>query len=151
MSSPDLESLRARALEAGTAMGWAPFGRAVGIDGETLRQFAKASPGRRAHPETVEALTRHFSPSRVPPEVASEIRSAIGQVQSALDSLTKLHQRLAIDSADPVDVARQAASAALAESEPEDGSLRLETSPKGRHITGAQARSRTEGTDEGPA
>lgn len=66
MSTVDLEELRHRVLSDGSARGWRRFGEDVGIDGETLRQFAKAQPGRKVHPETLDAIRRHYAPPAVP-------------------------------------------------------------------------------------
>lgn len=62
MSTIDLEDLRAKALSDGKAQGWRQFGGIVGVDGETLRQFATSKAGRKAHPDTLTALRRHYAP-----------------------------------------------------------------------------------------
>lgn len=82
--------MRAQALAEGTRLGWRPFGEAVGVDGETLRAFAKAPPGRRVHPATAAALRRYFRPSLLPAEVMADLRTAMEHARVTLETLERL-------------------------------------------------------------
>lgn len=92
MSTPDIEDLRAQALAEGDRLGWATFGRAAQLDGETIRQFAKGAKDRKAHPDTLVALRRYFSP--VPPSAlhakAEQAHALIQQGMALLSEVVRL-------------------------------------------------------------
>ena len=80
----------------GSQVGWAPFGREVGIDGETIRQFAKATDGRGAQPETLTALRRYFSPAS-PSELQAKARQALSLIEQGRVLLSEVVRQLPAD------------------------------------------------------
>lgn len=95
MSTADFEALRAQTLEAGERMGWKPLGAAVGIDGETLRAFAKARAGRRVQPDTAQALRDYFNPDRsVIQEKADRAIQLIAEGQALLQQVAHAVRQL---------------------------------------------------------
>ena len=114
MSTLDIEALRERALAEGGRLGWATFGRAAQLDGETIRQFAKGAKGRKAHPDTLAALHRYFAP--VPPSAlqakAEQAQALIQQGMALLSEVVRLlpadaDTQASIDAADkPMPTAR---------------------------------------------
>ena len=133
MSTVDLESLRQRTREAGDRLGWAPFGHAVGIDGETLRAFAKGASGRRVHPKTAAALERYFAPPVG--ELEAKAVRALALMEEGHALLTEIVQAVrALPDADPAAIITQTAKAALFPTPPATGSGRPESGAASRRI-----------------
>lgn len=105
MSTVDLSDLKARAKAEGRARGWKAFGEAVGIDGETLRQFA-VDPKRGAQPSTIAALERYFSPP-APGEVQEKALQALAMIRQGQQLLQEVVRLLPMDA----DIAATVASA----------------------------------------
>lgn len=89
----------------GKRLGWAPFGDAVGIDGETLRQFA-LTPGRRAHRDTIAAVERYFTPP-TSGEVQAKAAQALALIQQGQALLSEVVRLMPMDP----DIAETLASA----------------------------------------
>lgn len=89
----------------GSQVGWAPFGREVGIDGETIRQFAKATDGRGAQPETLTALRRYFSPAS-PSELQIKAQQALSLIEQGRALLSEVVRQLPADAETAETIAR---------------------------------------------
>lgn len=95
MSTADLSDIKERMQREGKRLGWAAFGVAVGIDGETLRQFA-VNPERRAHRDTIAAVERYFTPPAAG-EVQAKAAQALALIQQGQALLSEVVRLLPMD------------------------------------------------------
>lgn len=127
----DVEDLRRKAAESGPQMGWKEFGAAVGVGGETLRQFATKRKGTSAHPKTLVALRQYFYPAPIS-DLATRAKEALALIEQGHAILSEVVRRMPHD---PAPIVKQTVKAVRADLLRADESERLGTAQAAPHTT----------------